>query len=261
MAYERIRGFVDRYINRLGSVLIVLVVAAAVVGNFIGPVQDFLTASRVFEVVIIALLLEAISRLVELKGAGPGVEISENQRAAMPDLVRHVRETRPASVQLFEFSSLSIRDLLASVLDSGARVQLLLHDPYQGMINDLQRKVIESQVLTLESGSLGDISNLEIRFYTTPASLRGRKLGTLLNVGWYTYFRRADGTPDLLGSQNAMITVDARTYSQLADYFDQQFQAAWASALTLDQMLAAAAPESASLAESLTQLRQVPVMP
>ena len=261
MSYERIRNFVDRYVNRLGSLLILLVVAAAVLGNFIGPIQDFLTASRVFEVVIIALLLEVVSRLVELKGAGPGVEVSENQRAAMPDLVRHVREARPASVQLFEVSSLSIRDLLASVLDSGAQVQLLLHDPYQGAVNDLQRKVIESQVLTLESGSLGDTSKLEIRFYSIPAALRGRRLGTMLNVGWYTYFRRADGTPDLLGSQNAMITVDARTYSQLADYFDKQFQATWASALTLDQMLAASAPESASLAESLTQIRQVPALP
>ena len=260
MSYERVRAFIDRYIGRIGSFLIVVVVAAAVAGEVFQPVQDFLTSSRVLDVLIIGLLLEIVSRLVELRAAGTGFEVAENQRSAMPDLVKHVRETRPPSVQLFEFSSLSIRDLLASVLDCSAQVQLLLHDPYQGNINDLQRKVIESQILTLESGSLGDTTRLEIRFYSTPASLRGRRLGTLLNVGWYTYFRRADGTPDLLGSQNAMITVDTRTFSQLAEYFTREFTAAWATALTLEQMLAASPAASADLADSLAQMRQGHVM-
>jgi glycerophosphoryl diester phosphodiesterase len=261
MNYARIRAFIDKHITKLGSFLIVAVAAAAVTGAIFQPVQDLLTSSRVFEVLIIGLLLEITMRLVELKETAPGIEVAENQRSAMPDLVRHVRETRPPTVQLFEFSSLSIRDLLASIMDSGATAQMLMHDPYQGCINELQRKVIESQILTLESGSLGDTARLELRFYSTPAALRGRRLGTVLNVGWYTYFQRSDGTPDLLGSQNAMITVDARSFAQLADYFDQQFRTAWATALTLDRMLAASPVESAPLLASLTQLRQGPAMP
>src|ERR1039457_2291188 len=204
MAYERVRAFIDRHVTRLGSFLIVAVVAAAIAGAVFQPVQNLLTGSRAFEVLIIGLLLEITTRLVELKGAPPGIEVYENQRAAMPDLVRHIRETRPSAVQMFEHSTLASRDLLASVFDSGARVHLLLHDPYQGCINDLQCRAIEAQVLTLESGSLGDTSKLDLRFYSTPASLRGRRIGTILNVGWFTYFRRVDGTPDLLGSQNAM---------------------------------------------------------
>jgi hypothetical protein len=261
MDYERIQAFVEKHITKLGSLLMVLAVAAAIAGALFQPVQQALTNSRVFEVFIIGLLIEITTRLIQLKEVTPGIQIAENQRIAMPDLVRHVRETRPATVQLFEFSSLSIRDLLAACFDSGARVQLLLHDPYRDCINELQRQVIEAQILTLESGSLGDTSKLELRFYVAPAALRGRRLGTVLNVGWYSYFHRQDGTPDLLGSQNAMITVDARSFSQLADFFDKRFKVAWAEAFTLDQMLAASPAQSASLMTSLTQLRQTPSLP
>src|SRR5215204_1838811 len=109
------------------------------------------------------------------------------------------------------------------------QIKLLIFDPDGSPISDQQEAIIRNQLRLLKTHILRDYSKVEIRMYSTPASLRGRRFGNLLNVGWYTYFHHEGGI-DLEGGGNPMLLIDAANTTEgstLADMFEQAFEEAW----------------------------------
>jgi len=226
--YEQVRQFVDKYAVRLGSILILLCVAAAVASVRFESLENILIRQRVYEILIIALLLDVTWRLVDLQSVPP-LRLMKDQSEAMPVLLQHVKEKQPKTVKMFEYSTNTIGDLLREVRANQAEIKLLAFDPDASPISDLQERLIRQGLDLLDSLILQDYSKVEIRLYSTPASLRGRRIGNLLNVGWYTYFYH-EGAPDLVGAQNPMILIDAVNTSEgaaLADMFERAFDEAW----------------------------------
>jgi hypothetical protein len=226
--YESVRQFVDKYAVRLGSILILVCVVAAVASIWVDPLETVLTKQRVFEVLIIALLLDIIWRFVDLQSVPP-LRLMKNQGEAMPVLIQHVREKQPKTVKMFEYSTSTIGDLLRALRDNHVEIKLLVFDPDASPISDLQEGLIRQRLDLLNTLILKDYPKVEIRLYSTPASLRGRLIGTLLNVGWYTYYYH-EGAPDLVGDENPMLLIDAANTSEgvaLADMFEKAFDEAW----------------------------------
>lgn len=243
---EIIRQAIDRHIGRLASLLLLAAVSLTVVGAFIQPVQDFMMQKRVFEVLILALLLDVVTRLAEIRQKST-IEFYVDQAALMPELLSRIRQKRPKKAKLLENSSVSIRDLISCLTSVEAEVQILLHDPFRNCVNTIQRNVTVAQIETIANGALGPTDRVEIRFYSAPAAVRGRRIGDLINLGWYSYFHRANGTVDLFGSQNPMILAEAQDVPELAAYFDATFERLWPHALSVAEMLEYSSREAKSL--------------
>lgn len=233
---ERVRDAIDRYSARITAVSLLAAVAITVVGSFIQPVQEFVMQKHVFEVFILALLLEVVSRLAELRQAKK-VQFHPDQDSSMRELLARVREQRPRQAKLLENSTISIRELISCLASTGTETKVLMHDPYRNCVSDIQRGVTELQIITLAQGSLGGTRDLQLRFYSAPAAVRGRHIGSLINIGWYNYFY-PDGKLDLLGSQNPMILADVGEVPELAAFFDSAFDKLWDNSLSLAQMVA-----------------------
>jgi len=235
--YEKVRQFLDKNIVRIASIIILLAVGAAVAAAFFQPLQDFLVGKRIYEVLIVALLLDVITRLVHLQSVPP-LRLMQDQGEAMPVLIQHIKEKRPETAKLFEYSTFTIGDLLRELKYRQVKIQLLVFDPNESPISDLQERTIRTQLEQLRIHTLQDYPKVEIRLYSTPASLRGRRLGNLLNLGWYTYYYdHAEGTPQLTGNTNPMLLIDAANTTEgaaLADMFDRAFEQAWVNGRPYD---------------------------
>src|SRR5215203_6410896 len=220
--YEKVRHFLDTYIVRIGSSIIILAVGAAIAAAFIPPLENFLVSQRVYEVLIIALLVDITIRLVDMRDVPP-LQITKDQSEAIPVLIQHIRKKRPETVKMFEYSTYTIGELLKELREQQVQIKLLIFDPDGSPISDQQEAIIRNQLRLLKTHILRDYSKVEIRMYSTPASLRGRRFGNLLNVGWYTYFHHEGGI-DLEGGGNPMLLIDAANTTEgsaLADMFEQ----------------------------------------
>jgi|SRR5215216_3012605 len=237
--YEKVRQFLDNHIVRIGSIVVLVAVGAAVAGAFIQPLQGFLVDQRVYEVLIVALLIDIITRLADLQSVPP-LRLMKNQSESMPVLIQHIREKQPKTVKMFEYSTYTIGDLLRELVDKQIEIKLLIFNPFNEEnppISDLQSRQIKHQLDVLEKRILQNYPKVEIRLYSTPASLRGRRFGNLLNLGWYTYSHK-EGVPDITGGENPMLLIDAATTTEgaaLAEMFDWAFDEAWQNGIPLDE--------------------------
>ncbi|HSW58267.1 MAG TPA: hypothetical protein VLH15_07685, partial [Dehalococcoidales bacterium] len=109
---------------------------------------------------------------------------------------------------------------------------LLIHNPLEQLLSDLQKERICAQIRTLKLVGFKD-GILKIKCYNQRASLRGRKFdNTLIELGWYTYDYDPEyaeyGKNQMWGHNNPLIVAHLKNEGQyLGKMFDRVFDSLW----------------------------------
>lgn len=234
---------------------LVKVIAVGVLGLWIAVLfvptlsKDLATGVSLSALVIVLAMV--LDHLVDLKKLRL-VEVYDNQSSAETDTLNLIKKEK---VRLIEYSSQTIRPILAKLKEVEAEVELLISNPNYSITNDNERQLhspkpgnsdfqkekrICPAVGYLQKYTLGDYDKVKIKCYRVPGSLRARSFGNRwTQVGWYTYDAREDpevfGSPQIWGDQNPVITVStSRPEGQiLRTMFDTVFEGMWNESLPL----------------------------
>jgi hypothetical protein len=225
--FQRLNSFIERHIAIIGSVLVTGAFALWILAQFIPQLSDWIITRGLFSVILIALVVDLLNRVIELKGSSTPLQAFDSQDEAMPLVERFVENERPKTADLLEYSTSTIRPLLGKLRKANSHIRLLVFNP-EFAVSEEQRLTIENYLKTIRR-DFKEYRNLQVCLYRTPASLRGRNLGgKLVNVGWYTY--QYDGDELLLGGHNnAMVlaTTDTPQGRSLQAMFARTFAALW----------------------------------
>lgn len=232
---------------RIRRIVSGVVVVAAIVLILASTFVDKLSIQAGIAITVVAILFFVTLLLdhVVMVRSESEIEIFVDEVAALSTQQQYIRSRRPRSVRMLEYSGYSVTTLLNELSDSsGTRsIKLLLCDPrdapeWQRVYRILP--VIAS--LPLVFGGREDI-DLQVRCYTSPASLRGRNYGdSLVVTGWYTYDQR-DGQPgkeQRWGGQNALVMAPCDNPSGVAlrTNFNRVFDGIWNESPTLSEVIA-----------------------
>lgn len=177
----------------------------------------------------------------EIDSAPPlvsNINISRDSNETNALLTKEIYERQPATADLLEFSGEDVRDLLVKLANGGTKVRLLLKHP-DSVGNMQQRRIVTSY------GYLKDhvtLDSLEIKFYRSTPSIRGRRLDMrLLNVGWYTPDISPEGKItqwEIIGDRNPTVTGNLRTADgqALNDMFSRTFDGLWSGGITSSEV-------------------------
>ena len=153
----------------------------------------------------------------------------------------YIEKNKVDRAKLIQYSGHNVMDIIELLLEKGAKVELLLHDP-RDLFKHQKEKMNVYQLRKIErfqdkaQYEFKKRENLNIRYYAEPASLRAMKFDkALLSMGWYTYRHRKsdDKPPWLYGHRNAAISVriDIVNAHDLVKTFDEVFRALWATSI------------------------------
>lgn len=123
-----------------------------------------------------------------------------------------------------EYSGIEAGHMWEELLKSGDRIYLLLKRPTEAVDADdgqTQMERIKNTIKIRLFDHRQRWSQINVMFYTHPASIRGRRLGgSHLYLGWYNYDESGEGTT-VWGHSNPMVyvTEEHQTFDQLDDYF------------------------------------------
>jgi hypothetical protein len=240
---QRVWSYIEGRIVGLGYAFDVAVIGVWAIGRFVPEVRQWIVDVGLFDLILVVLLVEAVTLLVQLKApAPPTLRVYENQLDAMPDLIEYVRTHRPKTADLIEYSAATIGDLLAELRAVNCRVRLLVEHPSRAP-TEWQRERIDESLKNLRDVIFAGYSNTVIRCYCAPGGIRGRSFGgEFVCLGWYTYHGgetitdRNLGLPSMplreimvLGHVNALIAgpIASQGAHELLLTFDRAFAALW----------------------------------
>ncbi len=170
----------------------------------------------------------AVTGLMEIK-------IIENDYSVPVTVIDFIRQEKPQVIKMLEHNATYGRHYIDAIktLDPGIKeIRLLIHNPLEQLLSDLQKERICEQIRTLK---LVDFKSnvLKIRCYNQRASLRGRKFDNeLIVLGWYTFYYDPDypeyGKNQMWGHNNPLIVSRLKDEGQyLGEMFDRVFDALW----------------------------------
>jgi hypothetical protein len=183
----------------------------------------------------------------EIDGAPPllsRINVSRDINETNALLAKEVSQIPPATADLLEFSGDDARDLLVNLANGGTKVRLLLKHP--DSVGNLQQQRIVAAYGDLKDRVTPD--SLEIKFYRSAPSIRGRRLGTrVLNVGWYTpdFSPKGEITRwEVIEDRNPTVTGNLQTADgqpladgqALHDMFRRTFDGLWCSGITSSEV-------------------------
>jgi hypothetical protein len=227
----KVRKFIDRHIKLIGAILVIAVIALWLLSQFVPALAKWMVEQDLLSVVIVALLTDVITRLVEIKGGEATRDVrvfSDQYEAYQEEIQRFVQGRRPEKVDLLEYSSATLSALLLDLRKCKCTIRLLIQHP-ETAITKHQTHRIKAQIEHLVSTEFKeyDPEKIEIRCYCAPGSLRGRNFGgELVSVGWYTYTSDASG---IAGDTNPIINAypDSEEGHHLHKLFDAVFEWLW----------------------------------
>jgi hypothetical protein len=163
------------------------------------------------------------------------IMIIENDYTVPMPIIEFIRRENPQVVKMLEHSATYGRHYIDAIkaLDSRIKeIRLLMHNPFEEMISDLQKERACEQIRTLK---LVDFESdvLKIRCYSQRASLRGRKFDNeLVVLGWYAYYYDPNypeyGNNQIWGHNNPLIVSRLRDQGKcLGEMFDRVFDFLW----------------------------------
>jgi len=188
-------------------------------------VSEWLVQKNLFTLIVIGLMVQILAVLDEvLRGGDVKSGIGRDQGEDLDRLRKYVHDFRPEKADLLEYSSFMVTQLLEDLMRKRATIRLLICDPDHA-INDWQARRIRNCISTLCDFTFADYSKATVRCYRIPASVRGRRIDDLLNVGWYFYghdFYGVQGT-------NTMITVNTKSPDGILfqKLFTDSFEMLW----------------------------------
>jgi hypothetical protein len=220
--------------------LVGLVLVIWIASQFIDPLAAWLQAENLLIVVLLALVGEVLTTVVELKRrtVSKSVRVFPLQEQALYDLMEFIQNKKPTNIDLIEVSTTTIDSFLESLKHAGCQIRLLMQNP-SCAINDFQKDRIHQRLLDLTTITLEGYKQCEIRLYAVPCSIRGRLIGEdIVSLGWYTYSTDKWGVH---GHDNPLITADVETPEghALHKMFVRAFTWLWEDpkTITLDEYL------------------------
>lgn len=161
------------------------------------------------------------------------------------ETIAYIQRERPRRAAMLEFSTATTGSILRALMDVDARIYLLAANPERvsGWHQARMRRAL-SDLLQID---LRGYDRLRLRLYGVPPSLRGRNIGELVILGWYTHRDNAridefdPSSVEVWGHDNAIV---AGRHSDpdgavLANWFTREFDRLWRHRWTLDEATSA----------------------
>jgi hypothetical protein len=256
MIFPRLDRWIEQHVAIIGTALITLVLVVYIISQFVPDISQWVITRGFFNVLLVALIIDLLHRVIELKGSPSSLETYEDQVQALPRIQEFVEKERPETCDLLEYSTSSTRVLLQGLRKANVRIRLLICHPDQA-VSVHERRAIELGIENVRK-DFKNYRRITVRQYATPASLRGRNIGgKLINVGWYLY-SNTEGEVDVRGHDTMMITSDANTPQghNLKEMFSRAFDALWNDPTTKELVLTSEVQGSAGQTSDLPRLRQ-----
>lgn len=207
-----------RRVQLISALVFGLIFIAWTISLWLPFVADWLVKNNLFGLIIIGLMVQVVALLDELiRGRNIESGINRDQNEDLEKLRAYVRDRRPEKADLLEYSSFMVTTLLEDLRKRGVAIRLLICDPDHA-INDWQTRRIRGCISTLCDFTFHDYAKATVRCYQIPASLRGRRIGDLLNVGWYYYGH------EFYGVQGSATMMTANTDSPEGGFLRAQFE-------------------------------------
>jgi hypothetical protein len=171
----------------------------------------------------------------------PGVWAFATQNEIERQVIDYIQRERPRRATMLEFSTATTGPILRALRDVDASIYLLAANPEKvsGWHESRMRQALNDHLLIDFSG----YDKLSVRLYNVPPALRGRRIGNLIILGWYTYRdNKRIGTFDpasveVWGHDNAVVAArrDEPDGAVLASWFSREFERLWTHRSTLDE--------------------------
>jgi hypothetical protein len=256
MIFPKLDRWIEEHVAIIGTVLISLVLVLYIVSQFVPDISQWIITRGFFNVLLIALIIDLIHRVIELQGSSaPSLDTYEDQVQALPRIQEFVEKEHPETCDMLEYSTSSTRVLLQGLKKANVKIRLLICHPDEA-VSVHERRAIELGIENLRK-DFKNYKRITVRQYATPASLRGRNIGSkLINVGWYLY-SNTEGEVDIRGHDTMMITSEADTPQgqKLKEMFSRAFDALWNDPTTTELVLTSEVQGSAGQTSNLSSLR------
>jgi hypothetical protein len=256
MLFRKLDEWIEQHVAILGSALIALVLVLYIISQFVPDISQWIITRGFFNVLLIALIIDLLHRVIELKGSPSSLETYEHQAQALPRIQEFIEKERPETCDLLEYSTSSTRALLQELRKANVRMRLLICHPEKA-VSPHERKTIELGIENIRR-DFKNYRRITVRQYRAPASLRGRNIGgKLINVGWYLYSITEDEVVDIRGHDIMMLTSDANTPQghKLKEMFSRAFDALWNDPTTVELALTSGAQGSDARTPDVPRLR------
>ena len=255
MIFRKLDRWIEQHVAIIGTVLIALVLVVYIISQFVPDVSQWIISRGFFNVLLVALIIDLLYRVIELKGSPSSLEFYENQARALPQIQEFIEREHPETCELLEYSTSTIRTLLQELRRANVKIRLLICHPDKA-VSAHEARTIEVGIENLRK-DFGNYRRITVRQYTTPASLRGRNIGgKLINVGWYLY-SNAEEEVNIRGHDNTMIVANTNTPQGqiLKKMFKQAFDTLWNDPATEQLVLTSEAQGSTAKASAVPRLR------
>jgi hypothetical protein len=176
--------------------------------------------------------------VLDLEG-GDDLQAVANQQELQDATVEYIHRERPRSATLLELSTATIRPILVSLCQVGAQMRILAFNP-ERLTSTWQIGRFEVGIRQLMLTEFAGYPHVDLAVYNIPPGIRGRHIGGLMSLGWYTY--RDNRTMDasnpasmeIWGHDNAMVIGLDRNpgAAVLSSWFDREFERLWDHRLT-----------------------------
>lgn len=221
----RFKEFRDRYRVHAAVTIAVLATISLILAEILPSVKNFITTNGVIEYIILLIVLD-LTMAIHSQRIEASTWILENQDESLPRLQQAVRRSQKDGVDLLEYAGATILPLIREIQRNGVSMRMLVQHPDK--ISGIQKQRMLATLDTiLNSIFENDKSNVEIRCYKLPFSVRGRRLGNeLLEIGWLTHDLKRQTT---YGHQNPSVIADLfiRENEHLRIFFERTFEDLW----------------------------------
>lgn len=178
-------------------------------------------------------------------GPTAGLSAFATQKDIENATVEYIREVKPPTAAMLEFSTATTGSILRALRDVNANISLLAANPEK--ISGWHADRMRRSLVDLMRIDFGKYSQLRLRLYSVPPSLRGRSFGGLIIVGWYTHRdNKRVGAFDpahveVWGHDNAIVVGRSAEDdgAVLSTWFSREFDRLWLHRATLDEATSA----------------------
>jgi hypothetical protein len=175
----------------------------------------------------------------------PGIWAFATQNDVESQVIEYIRSEQPRRATMLEFSTATTGSILRALREVGASVHLLAANPER--VQGWHQARMRSALIDLLHIDLKEYEDLSMRLYSVPPAVRGRHIGDLVILGWYTHRdnKRIDAldpaSVEVWGHDNAVVAGRSTEPdgALLSTWFAREFERLWTHRSTLDEVTSA----------------------
>lgn len=232
--WEKVSKYIERHIKLLGALLVITVIVLWLLSQLFPVLQNWMQSQGLLNVIAVVLLVDVLTRLVEMKySTRKSISVfAEQYESYRVNVLEFIRKTKPRKVDLIEYSTATISDLLLELTKNDCKIRLLIQHPDMAVNQDQKERInINIRDIYRRISKNYDAQNVEVRCYCTSASVRGRNFDDkLVIIGWYTYFFvDSIGQTNIRGDTNPVVSAyvsDTET-ELIRSMFNDTFNDLW----------------------------------